>query len=210
MGKRALVIVDVQNDFCPGGALAVAEGDRVVAPLNRLAAGFAAAGELVVATRDWHPERSSHFKSGGGRWPPHCVQGSAGAKFHPQLRLPQQAVIISKGLTRKAQGYSGFEGKSDAGKSLAQVLREHGVKQLYVGGLATDYCVRSTVLEGLKQGYDVFVLTDAVRAVEVQPGDSKRAIEEMKRAGGKMVQADQVEIQSHAEPAGSGRHLEER
>jgi|SRR5713226_915268 len=179
----ALLIVDVQNDFCPGGSLPVADGDSVVPALNSYIERFKADHLLVVATRDWHPERTSHFNTGGGVWPPHCIQNSAGSEFHPDLLLPEDAVIISKGMGSSEDSYSGFQGRDAHGVPLADLLRQRGVKRLFVGGLATDYCVRQTVLDGLKAGFKVVLLEDAVRGVDIHPGDSERAIEEMVRAG---------------------------
>jgi nicotinamidase/pyrazinamidase len=182
-GKEALIIVDVQNDFCPGGTLAVDEGDRVVPVLNRYIREFIKAGSPVFATRDWHPENTRQFKSNGGQWPPHCIQGSRGAEFHPDLQLPKDAIIISAGSDPNEEGYSGFEGRDDKGNTLEARLREQGVERLYVGGLATDYCVKHTVLDGLRAGFKVVLLEDASRGVNLKPDDSKNAVEEMVRAG---------------------------
>ena len=182
-GRDALIIIDVQNDFCPGGALAVADGDQVVPALNRYIAQFSAAGLLIVATRDWHPEKTRHFKAYGGLWPPHCIQGSKGAEFRADLALPKDAVIVSAGMAPDEEGYSGFDGRDDQGTGLADLLRARGVERIFVGGLATDYCVKHTVLDGLKQGFKVVLLEDAVRGVNLDPDDSNRAIEEMSRAG---------------------------
>lgn len=179
----ALLVVDVQNDFCPGGALPVPDGDRVVVPLNGLASCFAAAGVVVVASRDWHPAVTSHFSEFGGLWPPHCVQGSHGAAFHPALRLPGATVVISKGTGPDSDSYSAFDGRSDDGVLLADILSARNIRKLYVGGLATDYCVRSSVLDALGAGYEVTVLEDAVAGVDVAQGDSERALEEMRSAG---------------------------
>lgn len=179
----ALLLVDVQNDFCPGGALPVPDGDKVVVPLNGVASCFAAAGVAVVASRDWHPAVTSHFREFGGVWPPHCVQGSLGAAFHPVLRLPGATVIISKGSSPDADSYSAFDGRSDDGILLADILSARNIRQLYVGGLATDYCVRSSVLDALSAGYEVTVLVDAIAGVDVTQGDSERALEEMRSAG---------------------------
>ncbi|HEX9635980.1 MAG TPA: isochorismatase family protein [Acidobacteriota bacterium] len=194
MSARALVIVDVQNDFCPGGALPVAEGDRVAPLLSALARRFAARAELVLATRDWHPEASRHFKGGGGPWPPHCVQGSAGARFHPDLALPRETVILSKGAAADADGYSGFEGQNDAGEAMDEILQRRGVRTLIVGGLATDYCVRATVLEARTRGYQVELLTDAIRGVDLEPGNSERALAEMRLAGARLTTVAQVPL----------------
>jgi nicotinamidase/pyrazinamidase len=181
--KAALVVVDVQNDFCPGGALAVAEGDRVVAPLNRYIGRFADASLPIFATRDWHPEKTTHFKAYGGLWPPHCIQGSKGAEFRADLALPKDAVIVSAGMALDEEGYSGFDGVDSSGVGFAELLRRSNVTRIYVGGLATDYCVKQTVLDGLKRGYTVTLLEDAVRGVELAPGDSQRAVQEMLQAG---------------------------
>jgi nicotinamidase/pyrazinamidase len=182
--ESALLLVDVQNDFCPGGALAVAEGDDVVPVLNRWIRAFNAANRPILASRDWHPGNSVHFKAGGGPWPPHCVQETEGAAFHPDLDLPEQVVVVSKGMDpAESGGYSAFDGIDPAGRSLADRLNEAGVRHLYVGGLATDYCVRASVLDAARQGLRVTVIGDAIRGVEVKPGDSARALEEMRAAG---------------------------
>jgi nicotinamidase/pyrazinamidase len=183
MPQDALIIVDVQNDFCPGGALGVNEGDQVVAVLNRLIAKFDRAGWPVIATRDWHPERTIHFNTHGGAWPRHCVQGTSGAEFHRELALGRDAVVVSKGMEEDADSYSGFDGVDPRGLPLTDILRERGVTRLLVGGLATDYCVKQTALDGLRQGFEVVVLEDAVRGVNLKPDDSHQAFEEMKRAG---------------------------
>jgi nicotinamidase/pyrazinamidase len=173
----------VQNDFCPGGALAVARGDEVVEPLNRLIERFRKAELPVFATRDWHPERTRHFKDYGGLWPAHCVQGTRGAEFHPDLRLGEDVVILSKGMAAEEDAYSAFQAVDQNGTSLAELLRRDGVERIFVGGLATDYCVKQTVLDGLKEGFQVVVVDQAVRAVDLNPGDGERAMAEMIRAG---------------------------
>ena len=187
--KAALIIVDVQNDFCPGGALAVADGDQVVAPLNRYIERFAGAALAIVATRDWHPERTSHFKVYGGVWPVHCVQGTFGAEFHRALQLGGAAVIVSKGMAADADSYSGFDAVDSAGVRLADLLRMAGVSRIFVGGLATDYCVKQTVLDGCKLGFDVVLLKDAMRGVDLAPGDSARAVQEMFAAGARAIES---------------------
>ena len=191
---KALVIVDVQNDFCPGGTLAVAGGDRVAAPLARLAARCAAAGLPVFASRDWHPPDTAHFQNAGGPWPVHCVRDTPGAELHPDLVLPPEAVILSKGVDPQADGYSAFEARDEAGRDLVELLRAAGVDHLLVGGLATDYCVRATALAALARGLRVSLLTDAVAGVNVQPGDADRAIEEMVAAGAQLTTTDQVTV----------------
>jgi nicotinamidase/pyrazinamidase len=175
--KRALLVVDVQNDFCPGGSLAVAHGDEVVSPLNKLIEEFLEHGEPVFKSRDWHPEKTKHFAAFGGTWPVHCVQNTKGAEFHPDLIDDIHIRTISKGLGDE-DSYSAFDGTD-----LALQLHRLGVEEVWVGGLATDYCVKNTVLDGLKEGFRVKALADAMRAVEVQPGDGERAIAEMRDAG---------------------------
>ena len=182
-GKDALVIVDAQNDFCPGGALPVAEGDRIVPILNRCIERFRRTGLPVIATRDWHPEKTAHFNTYGGPWPPHCVQGTVGAQFHPALALSDDVIVVSKGMEPDADSYSGFQAVDAAGTKLADVLKQRGVERILVGGLATDYCVKHTVLDGLKEGFKVILLEEGVRGVNLESGDSERAIDEMVRAG---------------------------
>jgi nicotinamidase/pyrazinamidase len=181
--KDALLVVDVQNDFCPGGSLAVAEGDAVAPVLNQYMERAAAAGVPIFASRDWHPAKTAHFREYGGRWPPHCVQGTPGAEFHPVLRTPEGTTVVSKGMNPVDEGYSFFEGTFEDGRDALTALRELGVTRVHVGGLTTDYCVRATILDALNAGFDVFLLEDAIRAVEVQPGDGERAIAEMRAAG---------------------------
>jgi nicotinamidase/pyrazinamidase len=179
----ALVLVDVQNDFCPGGALAVREGDAVVPVLNEWIAAAEAAGAPIFASRDWHPPGHVSFAERGGPWPPHCVQATSGAAFHPMLQLPPDTPILTKGDDPDADNYSDFEGTD-----LAWRLRQANVRRIWVGGLATDYCVRATVLDGLREGFDVHVIVPAVRGVEVQEGDSARALAEMQAAGAELVE----------------------
>jgi nicotinamidase/pyrazinamidase len=177
----ALVIVDVQCDFLPGGSLAVPAGDAVVAPLNAWIARFAAAGLPVFATRDWHPPDHCSFRAPGGQggtWPPHCVAGTPGARFAAGLALPTTARVVSKATRQEADAYSGF-----AGTDLHRQLQHLGVRRLFVGGLATDYCVLNTVQDALRLGYGVVLLADCIRAVDVQPGDGERAIAAMVAAG---------------------------
>ncbi len=176
----ALVVIDVQNDFVPGGSLAVPLGDEVVPVLNRYIAAFSAAALPVVATRDWHPADHCSFTARGGPWPVHCVAGTHGAEFVRGLALPATATLISKDTDRDRNTYSGF-----ADTDLAQRLRAMGARRLFVGGLATDYCVLNTVKDALALGFEVRLLTDAIRAVDVQPGDGAKAQAEMIRLGAK-------------------------
>lgn len=179
----ALIVVDVQNDFCSGGSLAVPDGDEVVPVLNEYMARATDAGIPIFATRDWHPEHTRHFVTEGGPWPPHCIQGTHGAEFHQALRLPPGTAVVSTGMSADENGYSGFDGVLPDGQSLADALHARGVRHVYVGGLATDYCVRATVLDALKNGFAASVLIDASQAVNVQPGDGERALNEMLEAG---------------------------
>ena len=182
MGLRigdALLIVDVQNDFCPGGALAVPEGDLVVPILNQWIAEAEARGIPVFASRDWHPRHHISFKEQGGPWPPHCVQGTPGAAFHPHLKLPRDVRIISKGKHPNQDSYSAF-GDTD----LADRLRRANVKRVWIGGLAQDYCVRATALDAIQQGFKAHLITDATRAVNIRPEDGERALEDIRQSGG--------------------------
>lgn len=176
----AMIVVDVQNDFLPGGNLAVPEGDRVVPVLNRYLDTFAARALPIYATRDWHPGNHCSFKAQGGPWPPHCVAGSPGAAFAPGLKLPAQTTIVSKAIAADKDAYSGFEGTD-----LDARLRAQNVQRVFVGGLATDYCVLNTVRDAHRLGYEVYLLTDAIRAVNVKPDDGRKAEEEMQRLGAK-------------------------
>jgi nicotinamidase/pyrazinamidase len=184
MSKRALLVVDVQNDFCPGGTLAVAGGDEVVPPLNRLIEEFLERGEPVFKSRDWHPPDTKHFEAYGGTWPVHCVQNTKGAEFHPDLIDDPRIRVVSKGLGH-TDCYSAFD-ETDLNEQLQQL----GIDEVWVGGLATDYCVKSTVLDALKNGFRVKALTKAMRAVEVKQGDAEKAIAEMKAAGAELTNSD--------------------
>ena len=187
VAKPALLIVDVQNDFCLGGALPVPEGDAVVPVLNRAIAHAQRAGWPIIASRDWHLERTSHFKRYGGRWPVHCIQGTPGAAFHPQLNLPKDAIIISKGVRPNEDSYSAFDGSDAAGVSLLDRLRVLHVGALRIGGLATDYCVKCTALDALQHGFRVQLMADAIRGVDARPGDSQRALDEVQAQGAAIV-----------------------
>ena len=174
---EALVIVDFQNDFTPGGALGVDGGDAIAGRLNELAAD--PRFDLVVATRDWHPADHGSFTEQGGIWPVHCVQGTPGAELHDGLDRARVDVIVDKGQDPGTEGYSGFEATG-----LEALLRERGIDRVTIGGLATDYCVKNTALDALRLGFDVVVDGAAVRAVEVEPGDGERALDEVRAAGG--------------------------
>jgi nicotinamidase/pyrazinamidase len=187
--------VDFQNDFTPGGALPVAEGDRIAGPIDELLDSF----DLVVATRDWHPPEHGSFQGADvdpaawrgadppGIWPAHCVQGTPGAELHPRLDQAKVDVVIDKGQDPNSQGYSAFQDTR-----LGDLLRERGVDRLFVTGLATDYCVKNSVLDALGLGFDVTVVEDAVRGVDVQPGDSERALEQMEQAGAHVATSSEL------------------
>jgi nicotinamidase/pyrazinamidase len=177
-GSDALLVIDVQQDFLPGGPLPVPQGDTVVPRLNEWAMAFSRAGCPVYATRDWHPANHCSFRAQGGPWPPHCVASTAGAGFAAGLELPAGTITVSKASRSDADAYSGFDGTT-----LADRLRAAGTSRVWVGGLATDYCVRATVMDALRLGFGVTVLTDAIRGVDVTPGDGARALAEMQAAG---------------------------
>jgi nicotinamidase/pyrazinamidase len=180
----ALIIVDVQRDFLPGGTLAVPGGTAVVPPLTQCAKAFAGAGLPVFATRDWHPPDHCSFRQQGGQWPVHCVAGTAGAQFPPALVLPPDTQIVSKGTSSAAEAYSGFQGTD-----LAVRLRASGCRRVFIGGLATDYCVRATAEDALAAGFAVVVLEDAVRPVDVNEGDGARALAELCAHGAHLSRA---------------------
>ncbi len=195
MPRDALLLVDIQNDFTPGGALAVPDGDRIVPIANWYARLFERRGLPVFATRDWHPAQTKHFQAWGGVWPPHCVQGTKGAEFQPQLSLPADTVVVSKGMDPEQDAYSAFQAETDGGRPLAEELTAQGVKRLFIGGLATDYCVRASALDALTQGFDVVVLEDAVKGIDLSPGDVHRAVEEMEEHGARTATLDTVEME---------------
>jgi nicotinamidase-related amidase len=180
-------VVDYQRDFCPGGALPVEGGDDIAPIINRYIDIFGDAGSTIVTTRDYHPPDHISFRDQGGIWPPHCVRGTEGAKFHRDLDLPKGTMVVSKAKERDREAYSGFDGTG-----LAEALGERDVERVYVIGLATDYCVKSTVLDSIKSGFRTAILTDAVRSVDVEPGDGDRALEDMKRAGAELKQLQEI------------------
>jgi nicotinamidase/pyrazinamidase len=181
--KSALLIVDVQLDFCPGGALAVPEGDAIIPLLNKYMKLFSGHSHPVFATRDWHARQTKHFKEFGGTWPQHCVQDTKGAQFHPMLALPERAIILSKGMYADGEVYSAFQAVDEHQTGFDRLLRQHGVTSLFIGGLATDYCVKWTVLDALQCGYKTTLLVDAIKGVNIKPGDSEAALDEMFRLG---------------------------
>lgn len=183
----ALLIVDVQSDFLPGGSLGVPQGDAVIPPLNRGIAAFVSAGLPVYATRDWHPPDHVSFREAGGPWPPHCVQHTHGAEFARELNLPGDTTVISKAELADHDAYSGFDGTA-----LHEMLQRAGVRRLFIGGLATDYCVLNTVIDALRLGYEVMLLRDAVRAVNVHAQDGARAERRMYTEGAQAIGSDEL------------------
>ena len=179
---RALIVVDIQRDFCPGGALPVADGDKIIPAVNELIGAFEKAGLPVFFTRDWHPKNHVSFKASGGPWPPHCVQNTSGARFHPSLAIPPDAEVIDKGTLQAEDAYSGFQGTD-----LAHKLHGLGAKQIYVTGLATDYCVKNTVLDGAAQGFETYVVADCVRGVNLKRTDSATAFRAMLSRGARQT-----------------------
>jgi nicotinamidase/pyrazinamidase len=184
----ALILVDIQNDFCPGGALAVPEGDQIVGVVNKLIPHFG----FVVATQDWHPPGHVSFKERGGPWPPHCVQGTQGAQLHPAINQSAIDLVVRKAASPDQDAYSGFDAQDESGRKLDEVLKSRGIRRVYIAGLATDYCVRATVLDALNSGYEVCAITDAMRAVNVHPDDGAKALDEMKSKGARLLTSDQV------------------
>jgi nicotinamidase/pyrazinamidase len=180
---EALLIIDFQNDFTAGGALAVPEGDEIAAPVKRLADHY----DVVVATRDWHPPDHASFETQGGPWPVHCVQDTPGAELHPAMDGIELDAIVDVGSEREDEGYSGFENSE-----LAELLRARGVERVAVCGLATDYCVRASAIDASREGFDVTVVEDAIRPVEVKEGDGERAIEDMRVAGAEIASSDEL------------------
>jgi nicotinamidase/pyrazinamidase len=192
--KKALLVVDVQNDFCPGGALAIRAGDRIIPTLNKYIRFFHAARLPVFLSRDWHPKKTRHFKKYGGAWPAHGVQETRGAAFHPQLKFPREAIVLSKGMDPEEDSYSAFGATDRNNVPLEFLLKMFGVVDLYVGGLATDYCVKQTVLDALKNGFHVFLLDDAVKGVNVRPTDADEATKEMVARGAKIITFEKMKL----------------
>ncbi len=183
----ALLIVDPQVDFCPGGALAVPGGDRIFSAVNRAAARF----QHVVASRDWHPPGHVSFQERGGPWPVHCLAGSPGARFHLALEAERIEHVFSKGTDPDREAYSAFDGTD-----LAGWLRAKDVQRVFITGLATDYCVRASALDARREGFEVVVLDDAVGAVDVNPGDGERALTEMREAGATVAHSEELELEN--------------
>jgi nicotinamidase/pyrazinamidase len=184
----ALILVDIQNDFCPGGSLAVPEGDQIVDVVNNLAPEF----RFVAATEDWHPSNHISFTQQGGVWPPHCVQGTRGAELHPKINPRHIDLIARKGYLPDKDTFEGLEATNDNGETLDLILKRQHVESIYVAGLATDYCVKATVLDALEKGFNVFAVTDAMRAVNINPDDGQNSLDEMEAAGAHLVASADV------------------
>ena len=181
--KQALLVVDLQYDFLPGGALGVPQADTIIPRVNRAIRVFQRRELPILFTRDWHPPATKHFKEYGGAWPPHCIQGTKGARFHRELDVPKHAIILSKGMDPEQDSYSGFQAYTPQGRDLESVIHDLGIDEMFICGLATDYCVRATTLDGLRRGLTIRVLKDAIRGVDLKPGDSDMAIKEMRVHG---------------------------
>lgn len=180
MSERALLVVDIQNDFCPGGALPVPDGDKIIPVANWIIGAFMGNNDAVIFSRDWHPQDTKeHFQ----KWPPHCIQTTKGAELHPNLKLPKNFMLISKGTKPDEDAYSPFEGKNYHGETLLEILKILTIKEVWIFGLALDYCVKAAALDAKKNGFDVIVIENACAAVNVNPDDGKKAVEEMRQTG---------------------------
>lgn len=180
--RRALLVVDVQRDFCPGGVLAINDGNKVVPKLNKVIGAFYRASLPIFFTRDWHPPNHVSFKAQGGTWPPHCVKGTPGADFHPRLKVPSGAFIVNKGTETSSEAYSAFQGTD-----LKKRLKELGVGEIILGGLATDYCVKESTLDALAAGLKVEILKDCIKGVDLYALDSELAIQEVVTRGARLI-----------------------
>jgi len=185
--EDALIVADIQNDFLPGGRLAVPNSDTIIDMVNRCIERFAAAKRPVFATRDWHPPDHCSFEEQGGPWPVHCVAGTVGAAFSPALKLPADVRIISKACDKDKEAYSAF-----SGTALHEQLQRRSICRLFICGLATEYCVFNTVKDAIACGYTIFLLQDAIRAIDAQPNDGSRAIEQMKAWGVEAITIQQI------------------
>lgn len=191
--KKALLIVDVQNDFSPKGALAVPKGDKIIPAINKYIKIFAKRKLPIFATRDWHPRKTRHFKKFGGVWPVHCIQNTKGSEFHPKLRLPKEAILLYKGMDPKKDSYSAFHAQDRNGMGFSGWLKILGIGELYIAGLATDYCVKFSTHDAIRQGLKVMLLMDAIKGVNLKPRDSEEAIKEMVEAGAKKITLENAE-----------------
>lgn len=191
--KKALLIVDVQNDFSPKGALAVPQGDRIVPTINKYIKIFLKRKLPIFATRDWHPRKTRHFKKFGGVWPVHCIQNTRGSAFHPKLKLPKEAILLYKGMDPGKDSYSAFHAEDAGGRGFSDWLKILGIDELYIAGLATDYCVKFSTHDAVRRGLKVRLLIDAIKGVNLKPKDSEEAVREMVKAGAKKLNLKTVE-----------------
>ncbi len=191
---KALLVVDMQNDFCPGGSLSIPAGDKIIPVVNKYIRAFQKARLPIFLTRDWHPKTTKHFKKFGGVWPAHCVQDTVGAAFHPRLKFPKEAIIVSKGMDPVRDSYSAFQAFDRNGTDLVTLLKMFGIDTRYIAGLATDYCVKYSALDALQRGWKVYVLMDAVKGVNLKPADSDEAVKAITALGAKKILFDQLSL----------------
>ena len=191
--KKALLVVDMQNDFCPGGALGIKEGDEIISVINKYIRIFVSKRLPIFSSRDWHPKKTAHFKKFGGVWPEHCIQDTKGATFHPKLKLPKEAILLYKGMDPEKDSYSAFQAQDENGMSLVNLLKILDIKELYIAGLATDYCVKFTAHDAIMEGFKVKILLDAIKGVNLKPDDSEIAIREMVKIGAKKITLKDME-----------------
>ncbi len=194
MSKKALLIVDVQNDFCPGGALGIKGADKIIPAINRYISKFHKNNYLIIATCDWHPAESTHFVRRGGLWPIHCVAETKGAEFYSELKIPDDIVIVYKGTGINEDGYSAVSAKAVDGRILIELLRDNNVEEVYICGLATDYCVKFSTLDLTNEEFKIYVLLDAIKAVNLKPDDELIALKAMREAGAIMIKEDEINI----------------
>jgi nicotinamidase/pyrazinamidase len=185
--KKALLVVDIQNDFCPSGALGISGGDKIIPVVNKYIKIFSKSKLPIFFSRDWHLIKTIHFKKFGGLWPVHCVQNTKGAAFHPELKIPKGAIIISKGMNPQEDSYSAFQAQDACGQSLGNLLKIFGAEEIYIAGLATDYCVKYSAIDALKSGFKVKILKDAIQGVNIKPTDSKEALAQITAMGAKEI-----------------------
>ncbi len=188
MRRKALLIVDVQNDFCPGGALGVKDGDKIIPAINKYIKIFASKELPIFASRDWHPKKTRHFK----KWPVHCIQNTKGASFYSKLKLPKEAILLYKGIDPEKDSYSVFQAKDANGMAFTNLLKKFGIEEVYIGGLATDYCVKFTTYDAIRRGLKVKILLDAIKGVNLKPNDSLDAIREMIRIGAQKITSERL------------------
>jgi nicotinamidase/pyrazinamidase len=191
--KKALLIVDVQNDFCPGGALDVPQGDKIIPRINKYIKIFSKNKLPIFASRDWHPKETVHFKKFGGVWPVHCVRNTKGAAFHPKLKLPLGAILLYKGMDPDKDSYSVFQAKDASRKDFIELLKTLSIQELYVAGLATDYCVKYSAMDAINKGFKVKILIDAIKGVNLKPNDSKETLDFLTKVGAKKLTLKHVE-----------------